>query len=342
MTVAVIYGEDKDKAPAEQVASALRSKGLTAISSAAPQSDNETQTVDYTSFDGVVAVGGPESNEVYTSLEQEFDWDPVQGLFGQRDAVVNGFNYIGGVPIVGIAGFEAEDTVAAVEGFLNPASSVFTSIESGISRFVDEVEGEDQDPDPEPPTNSEEEYVYKAGYNDLFGAGDFLVQSAATLQNKLGNLASGQLKGYDIRNVEVDRENDIIEVYFVETGSISLLAAGTIIAAALSGLGISLAWWQVEEEKTQRTQARNDEVDDAEQELEDIISDPNASEETKEAARQTLVDLQGSTNPPEGEDGSGFLGSGVKFEEALKGVVLVMVVLIALQLADSVPDFTGE
>jgi len=53
------------------------------------------------------------------------------------------------------------------------------------------------------------------------------------------------------------------------------------------------------------------------------------------------VDLQGSTNPPEGRDGSGFLGSGVQFEEALKGVVLIMVVLIALQLADSVPDLGG-
>lgn len=350
-SVVVVYGEEGDKDSAERLVSALESRGVSAFKTGAPQSDNTEQTVNYTDFQGVLAVGGPASNEVYARLEERFSWSPVRGIFGQREAVINGINYIGGVPIVGIAGYQEQDTEEAVSGFLNPSGSSLLSPGAGIDTFVSEVESSGGSSDggfsdggssDGSNTSTGTEYVFKAGYRDLFGAGDFLVQSAASLQNELQGIASGQLKGYEIKNVEVNRQKDIVKVYFKETGSISLLAAGTIIAAALSSLGISLAWWQVEKQKTKRVKAENNEVDDAEKELQEIINNPNADQETKEAARQTLVELQGKEGSSgSGSSGSGFLGTGISFQQAAQGVFLVMLVLILLQVADSVPDLNG-
>lgn len=155
-TVVIAYG-NRDREAAEIAKSQIESiSSVNVIMVDAGIEDGDVDTIDYSDFDGVLAIGGKLSNEVYKDLFYRFgDWlVPGLDLEMTYRAAVNGINYVSGVPVVGISGFYEEDTMDAVRTWTG-ASNEFTFLSySGVDDWLDEakrVAGEgDDEPVPDP------------------------------------------------------------------------------------------------------------------------------------------------------------------------------------------------
>lgn len=165
--VVIAYGYE-DQQAAEVLEGSLESySNINAITT------EGTQSINYSDFDGVIAVGGRNASQVYENLFNEFNWKVPDSewdtLLQKTPFVINGVEYgsftgvdivdfKNGVPVVGISGYTADDTLDATKYFTGDKQSSETQMTStaGVDDFVDavrEAAGENTDDPAEDPND---------------------------------------------------------------------------------------------------------------------------------------------------------------------------------------------
>lgn len=303
MSIPVLYGSTEDKAPAEQVAKAINERSD--FSSYSTLSSG----VEWSSFDGVVLVGAQKASEA---------WDEVNSKTSLKNPTQSNYKVIQsveleGTPILGIAGYTDENTESAVNEALSDGSlNQFLGI-SGDDREDSYDPGEDDSPnygDGEP--NGEK---ITLEYTGAFGVADTVLGlSAGGIEDILNNKNITDRTGYTINDIEVDKQNNEVDIWVTEVGSVSLLTAGLIIAGLLSAVTIAISWAVKNVKETETDQKIIEEKSDTQEALKSIVNSPEADAESKEQARKALIEMgyevgdDTSTGGGSGGSGNGLLG----------------------------------
>lgn len=302
MSVAVTYGTDSlepsnDKQTAEMVATYLENNTETRHADIVGLGANER--LNYSDYDKVVAIGGRNANPITaTATFGHFIPEP-NGPGESYDIQVSEE----GVQLLIIAGYNAEDTRERAETVKQDG----TLASFGGGEETDSPEAPDILPTPEPtPEPEPETATHKARLSyepQIPGAGGLVNVGAEDLADKFQE-GLPPLAGWEILRVEHKEDQNIVDVYLLKKSSVSagvilltLAALGTAIFVAAKFSAV-----RMKDLRNQETELEN--VEDAEQGLRRIANSDKVSEENRQAARETLIEVLGESGTT-GGDGSG-------------------------------------
>lgn len=146
--VIVQYSSSEDAEEAQQIASSIES-----LSSLSAEARN-TDTINWSTVSGVIAVGGSSVNPVYETMANQFGWSqPMNiGITGLDYTMIASDIYQYKETMVqGLAGWSAEDTDLLVDYYTGDKSGDDFFSHAGVDDFIDEVreiQGDDTSGDP--------------------------------------------------------------------------------------------------------------------------------------------------------------------------------------------------
>ena len=143
--VVVAYGE-KDKSSADLVANAINQRSGGETKAGTYQTADRTIGTDQ--VDGLVIIGGSNANQMFDELGDQYGWADPQST---TDTVFYEEDH-NGIPVVALAGWEAEQTFEHAENFANGETGTI-GMTPAIDQFILDVQGFE----PELPEDEEEE-----------------------------------------------------------------------------------------------------------------------------------------------------------------------------------------
>jgi len=325
MSIPVFYGNDEDEEEAETVAQAINQRSDFASYTI------QSQGVDWSDFEGIVLVGGQEASPIYEEATQRTQLtEPTQSNYRVIESVE-----IEGTPVLGIAGYTKENTTGAVNEALSQNWLNDFLGKSGNDR-EDPYNGGDDDQDSGGSTDPEpqgEKIVLE--YSGAFGVADTVLgMSADGIKSVLNNKGITDRTGYTVNDVVVDKQNNEVEFYVTEVGSVTLLTAGLIIAGLLTASTIAISWAVKNVKETQKDKQIVEEKSDTKEALRSIMNSEEADEETKEQARKTLIEMGSDIGDDTSDGGSsgGSSGNGLLSGLGIKQRDILIIVGGALLL----------
>lgn len=280
MSIPVLYGSTEDKAQAEKIAEAVDERSDFSSYSTLSSGAN------WGSFDGVILIGGHIASEA---------WDEVSSKTSLKEPTQSNYKVIQsveleGTPILGIAGHTKENTVSAVnEALADGSLNQFLGL-SGNDREDAYDGGEDDEPNYGSGEPEGEKITLE--YTGAFGVADTVLGlSAGGIKQILNDKNITDRTGYTINEVQVDKQNNEVDVWVTEVGSVTLTTAALIIAGLLSAVTIAISWAVKNVKETETDQKIIEEKSDTQEALKSIVNSEEADSESKEQARKALIEM---------------------------------------------------